>query len=96
VKLQEFEIRKLEGGRGIRSRAKWRLFGDCLSIDFFKVDREAPTMTLITKLKDCQGLIHQEKEDLEQIYIEFYIKLHAKEIPSSQMLAGQQGGNPEL
>jgi len=89
AKLRDFEVMKLER-QGVRSRAKWKLFGDHLSMDFFKAVLEAPAMAPITELKDNQGSIYHEREDLERICVNFYTKLYSRENPSLQMLADRE------
>jgi len=49
--------------------------------------REAPATASITELKDSQGSILHEREDLENICVQFYTELYAWETLSPHMLA---------
>jgi hypothetical protein len=83
--LAEFEARKLEGQK-VRSRAKWCLFGDKLTAEFFRAVRETPNNSSITELKDSQGNIQHDREALETICTDYYSQLYTQVDETPQAL----------
>lgn len=82
----DIETRKLEGTK-TKSRARWRLFGDTVSEEFFQATRAAPQSTSITELRDRNGDLLHERQALERVCTEFYANLYAQEIltPAQQL-----------
>jgi len=86
IKIQQasFENRKLEG-RKVRSLARWRLFGDRLTTEFFQAVREVPQTSSITELLDHQGIVRQGIDALDQICSSFYTSFTCKTLPPLQL-----------
>jgi len=80
------EMRKIEG-RKIQSRARWRLFGDKLSANFFNAVKEAPNTSSITELRDSQGILHHDRSMIELLCTEFYTKLYTTESVTAEILS---------
>lgn len=85
--LQQFEAWLLKGQK-IRSRVKWKDYGNKVTKEFFQYVRQQPPWTNITKLVDFSGVIHTTQVELESVCLDFYYNLYAQRTANLQKGGG--------
>jgi hypothetical protein len=83
ARLHEVELRLAEGQR-IRSRVKWKQYGDSCSKEFFKATCEHFGASSIMELEDENGEVSTDQASLERICQQYYSKLYSERPQSAE------------